>query len=564
MKSATAPSDTDSSKQVRLVDVLVVGGGISGLCAVDEIQRHMQQLHKQQPLSVLLLEANARVGGRCYCDEQGCDLGGAYFGPLQDRVLSVIDALGLKLKKVNTEQKTVSFVNNKIKPFDGVIPPLNPLALLDVNTMMVEMDRIAETIDIVHPEHAPDAEILDNMTCAQMMDKFCWTQTAKNLMTTGLRAVTCKEPHEVSALAWCWYIRSSGNIKRILETKDGAQDSNVVGGAGQIPKLLAKKVTKAGCEILLSQPVRTIASNPAALDGRCIIVETETLRISAKALILAIPPNQQAKIRWCEQTARLSPIRRQALENASFGSIIKTFTFYPKPFWREHSLNGSIVADSGIALVCIESVQGTPEAPQYAIMAFILSTEAVKRSLDTKEQRRDALCRHFKRLFGDDERLLSPVDYKEHNWATEPFVGGCYVALPAVGAIVKFQPEWMRSQLIADASAGSPCGDRIFIAGTETARRFSGYMDGAVEAGIRSGRNALVALGLLDRATHFDTVSDPAPSKQMPFVEMGLSNAEKRWIPSVGQLLAGLGVTLTAVVLLWLAYFNKQGRLVEL
>ena len=65
------------------VDVLVVGGGISGLTAAYRLLRHSN-------LSVLVLEANDRVGGRTVNlplpGENITEGGGQWTGPGQDRV----------------------------------------------------------------------------------------------------------------------------------------------------------------------------------------------------------------------------------------------------------------------------------------------------------------------------------------------------------------------------------------------------------------------------------------------------------------------------------------------
>ena len=76
------------------------------------------------------------------------------------------------------------------------------------------------------------------------------------------------------------------------------------------------------------------------------------------------------------------------------------------------------------------------------------------------------------------------------------------------------------------------------MAGTENAYRMVGYMDGAVEAGERIARNVLVSLGRLP-PSQYDVVSSPAPSPQLPFVDMELSFVETH-APSVPQVVGAL------------------------
>ena len=127
-------------------------------------------------------------------------------------------------------------------------------------------------------------------------------------------------------------------------------------------------------------------------------------------------------------------------------------------------------------------------------------------------------------MFGDD-RMLNAVGYAEQNWMGEEYSEGCYVGVMPPGvmsslgeelgwfATVIFRSifhvvvgEWlivssssvMRyfsvflyifSRLAAASRLGpgdtirDPIG-RIHFAGTETATLWSGYMDGAISAGI--------------------------------------------------------------------------------
>ena len=75
----------------RRVDVVVVGGGISGLVAARKVARAGR--------SVLVVEARKRVGGRVLNHELGdgsvVEAGGAFVGPTQDHVLRLARELGV-------------------------------------------------------------------------------------------------------------------------------------------------------------------------------------------------------------------------------------------------------------------------------------------------------------------------------------------------------------------------------------------------------------------------------------------------------------------------------------
>jgi monoamine oxidase len=310
-------------------------------------------------------------------------------------------------------------------------------------------------------------------------------------------------------------------VKRLLESENGAQDSKVLGGTGRISLELAK--TLPDNWIRRNSPVRSIDTSKSVSDG-VITVRGDDFTVRAKTVILAIPPVQQLRIQW---TPALEPNRMQALQHFPMGHIIKTFCFYERKFWGQQGFNGSAVADSGISVVTLDDSK--PGSSEGIIMGFVVSDQAREWASKTPEQRRDALAQHYAKVFGTDE-ALKVIRYKDKCWADEQFVGGCYVGVPTPGTLIKFPMK--------DYVGHPEPIPRVFVAGTEAARVFVGYLDGAVEAGERAGRNSLVRLGTIP-ASDYELVSSPAPSPQMPFVPMEISWAEKYLLPSVPQALFG-------------------------
>jgi monoamine oxidase len=72
---------------------------------------------------------------------------------------------------------------------------------------------------------------------------------------------------------------------------------------------------------------------------------------------------------------------------------------------------------------------------------------------------------------------FQPAHYVEKVWMEEPYIGGCYTSYCPPGVLTRFGP-----------AIREPIGSRIYIAGTETALQWTGYMNGAIEAGERAAR----------------------------------------------------------------------------
>lgn len=80
------------------------------------------------------------------------------------------------------------------------------------------------------------------------------------------------------------------------------------------------------------------------------------------------------------------------------------------------------------------------------------------------------------------ERARDVLDYVDRDWSAEPFTRGCYGAHLPPGAWTVFGP-----------ALRAPVG-RIHWAGTETAERWTGYIDGAIDSGRRVAAEVLAAL----------------------------------------------------------------------
>uniref|UniRef100_A0A3Q2CV34 monoamine oxidase n=1 Tax=Cyprinodon variegatus TaxID=28743 RepID=A0A3Q2CV34_CYPVA len=73
------------------------------------------KLLKASGLNPVVLEARDRVGGRTFTvrnkETKWVDLGGAYVGPTQNRILRLAKEYGIKTYKVNEQEHLVHYVN---------------------------------------------------------------------------------------------------------------------------------------------------------------------------------------------------------------------------------------------------------------------------------------------------------------------------------------------------------------------------------------------------------------------------------------------------------------------
>ena len=145
----------------KSVEVVVIGGGISGLCAA-------KLLALEHGISVVVLEARDRVGGRTNTLEDPkfkyVDLGGAYVGPTQNRILRVAKELGIETYKVYNEGNTVELLGGKWQVFSGDVSTWNPIAILDYYNMIRTLDKMGEEIPLDEPWKARKAVEWDSFS----------------------------------------------------------------------------------------------------------------------------------------------------------------------------------------------------------------------------------------------------------------------------------------------------------------------------------------------------------------------------------------------------------------
>ncbi|NXL83548.1 AOFB oxidase, partial [Alectura lathami] len=288
------------------------------------------KLLTESGLNVVLLEANDRVGGRTFTVKNKhvkyVDLGGAYVGPTQNRLLRLAKELGVETYKVNEVEHLIHHVKGKSYPFKGAFPPLwNPLAYLDYNNLWRTMDEMGKEIPNEAPWKAPHAEEWDKMTMQDFIDKICWTNAAKSFATLFVNVDVTSEPHEVSALWFLWYVKQCGGTARIFSTTNGGQERKFVGGSGQISEKIMERL---GGRVKLRKPVVRIDQS-----GENVVVETLDHGLyESKYVISAIPPALGLKIHF---NPPLPPMRNQLINRIPMGSVIKCIVYYKETFWRK-------------------------------------------------------------------------------------------------------------------------------------------------------------------------------------------------------------------------------------
>ena len=470
-EAAARVQRTGRRRSGATVDVLVIGGGISGLTAAYRLLRHSD-------LSVLVLEANDRVGGRTVNlplpGGKITEGGGQWTGPGQDRVQALARELGIGMFDTYVTGESVYVYQGKRQPHTGSIPPLGSSALADLVHNLAQLDQMANTVPLDAPWQAPDAEQWDATTFGQWLDANVATAEARSLYTLVFSIINGQDPHATSLLFALFVIHSGGGIARLIGTSGGAQNSRFVGGSQEISLRMASRL---GSRVMLQTPVDHIDQT----SGKYVVVRSGTEEFAARRVIVAMTPQDANRVRY---TPTLTTQRIMLQKIWPIGGGWKTFAVYKKPFWRAQGLNGQAITDLPAALYTADN---SPPDGSLGVLLSFFGTANQKfefggspRQLNDLGARRGAVLDAFATIFG--KQALHPIAYLEKDWMREPWIAGCKAPVPP-GLLT------MYTSALTD-----PVG-RIHWAGTETAPINVGAMDGAVRAGERTAREVAAALG---------------------------------------------------------------------
>jgi monoamine oxidase len=457
----------------RRADVVVVGAGLAGLVAALRLVAAGR--------SVIVLEARDRVGGRVWNHDLGnghvSERGGTFVGPTQDHMAALTRQLQIGTFPVYDQGDDVYVADGQRLTYSdrgpfGTAPP-DPVITAQLAGLVLNIDAMSTQVPVTAPWTAPNATALDGQTLQSYLDDQSISPRLQQVTAAALRAIFGAEARELSMLFTLFYTAASGDAKhpgtfqRSFDTRGGAQQSRLVGGSQIVPLTLAAQL---GARVVLSSPVRSITRA-----GGAVKVLSDRLTVTARRVIVAIPPTLAARIHY---DPLLPPGRDGLTQRYGPGTLIKVAAVYDRPFWREHGLTGQAVA-TGFPISI--SYDDSPPGGRPGVLFWFVGGDNARRYRTLRAaERRGAVLSQLASFFGAEARR--PSQFFETDWSTQPWTRGCPVGIPAVGSFVAHGPHLRE-----------PVGN-IHWAGTETATYWNGYMDGAVSSGQRAAAEVAAEL----------------------------------------------------------------------
>jgi monoamine oxidase len=445
------------------VNVVVIGAGLSGLMAGRELQRRGVD-------SFIVLEARERVGGRTLNMPIGgghiVEVGGEWIGPGQNAIATLIDELGIGAFDHYYDGDTTYDIEGRISR--GLLPDVSLSEAVDFGRVAWQLDRLAKKMPVGEPWRMPDAAALDQATLGSWLREHASTSFTPSVFRLISRAVWSGYPERISLLWVLHYLRSAGGLLPVIFNDGGAQDQRIEGGSQVISERMASDL---GGRVLLGRPVLRIEDR--APKRMRVVTASETF--TADRVIVAMAPADTARIEFLPALPKPRRDLVSGWTRLPRLPLVKAAMLYERPFWRADGRNGAMQSDrSPIQLV----FDNSPEDASMGVLSCFLSVVECPHLADRK-LREEGLKEELARYFGPN--ALDATGYVEKDWAADPWSTGCIT--PLTPGVLTAGGEHLRK----------PSG-RIYWAGTESAKRWCGYMDGAISAGARAAGEAHVSL----------------------------------------------------------------------
>jgi monoamine oxidase len=420
--------------------VAIIGAGLAGLTAARELGRRGAQ--------IVIFEARDRVGGRVWTSHEfsegrHAELGADLIEEEQDRLLQLAKEMGCE--PVRILRGGFGFHTS-----DGDTRAVVPA------WMKIE-ERLKPLVDAYCVSEERWDTAIARELAAQSVDDWLKRVRATAIerrVLTGMRGFFLADPSELSLLMLVDQFASGGNPAQ-------AKMYRLRDGNASLPRALARRVRGT---LHLQTAVLSIATSTKGV--RLVVAGGDGRRSEVRA-DYAVVTAPASTLRDIEIRPALPPRQRQAIESLAYGRATRVLAEFDRRFWRAPMRRRAFGTDADTGAVWDGNEQQGGRGGILSLLAGGSASEGLQR---LASQGGRALARELAWL-GSREHM--PRTLKMVVWEKDPWARGGYAVFTA-----GYDPQ-LRAWL------SRPHG-RIVFAGEHTSIRSQGYMNGAVESGLRA------------------------------------------------------------------------------
>jgi monoamine oxidase len=418
-------------------DVIVIGGGFAGVTAARESALGGAE--------TLLLEARDRLGGRTWTrrwNDTDIELGGGWVHWHQPHVWAEITRAGLGVEIGEGAARASWYAGDERR--EGSIAERDAIAERGWNQFVADVDDV---MPLPHdPLHAGEKlERLDRQTIAARLEELELDTEEHDVLSAELESLAHGPLDDAGAVSVLrWHALSGGSLALTQQTGGRVTFAD---GTRSLVEAIAGKVAY---EKRLSTPVAAVSQ----ADGRVEVHTRAGETIPARKAIVAVPLNALGGI---EFDPPLSETKRAGIELGQASRGIKIFIHARgEPLF----VNG---IKPGHPFGYLDTEVIYPDGTQ--LMIGFGYDEEICDAADLA-----AVQGHLDDIIPGYEAIAATA----HDWLGDEFSRGTW-AIHRPGWYTDYHAEMQRPE-------GS-----VLLAGSDFANGWAGFMDGAIESGLRAG-----------------------------------------------------------------------------
>ena len=434
-----------SSRELAGTSVIVAGAGLAGLSAARALEA--------RGAAVTVVEARDRVGGRVwtlrtqFAARQHAEAGADLIEDEQEHVLAL--AKELRLKTVRILRDSFGFYGPDARGRRKV--HTGPAAMSKIAALLGGTIRDFQLAE--ERWDSPVAARLGRQSVAQWLEREN-VPAALRAGVRGFRGFFLADPEDLSMLPLVEQFAASGPPGQ-------GRLFRIDGGNDRLATTVAKRLRGA---VLLGTVVRRIRRHDERVTVTIEALGKPHTELTADFVVCALPASTARGVFF---DPPLPEAQRHAIERLRYGCATRLLLQFDRRFWKTRGRPIAFGTDlpTGAVWDGNEHQRGP-----HGILSFLAGGQASKALQDTLHREGErGVIRQIDWL-GRPSRLVASQVVA---WDHDPLARGGYAYFDP-----SFDPLWR-------AWLARPAG-RIVFAGEHTSIKWQGYMNGAVESGLRA------------------------------------------------------------------------------
>jgi monoamine oxidase len=426
-------------------DLIVIGGGFAGVTAAREASLRDR--------SVLLLEARDRLGGRTWrADWHGSpvEYGGAWVHWHQPHTWSEITRAGIEVAVSGGAEVAGWYVGDERR--SGSVEQRDAIARRGWDRFV---DGVREALPVPHdPTHAIGALArFDRLSIAERLNELELSEEELAVLTAELESLAHAPLEDAGAVSVLRWHALSGYSLELTQFTGGR-----VTMAGGTRALLDAIASRAPFEHRLQTPVQAVAQRGDHVE----VAVSDGSEYAAGAVVVAVPLNALGAI---EFTPALSEDKQRAIALGQASRGIKIFIRAR----GEPVAHNSIRPGHPFGYLDTDWMDG--DGSQQLIGFGMDAERCDPADLPAVQRQLEAILPGYEVL-----------DATAHDWLADERSRGTWAI---------HRPGWYEHH---HAAMQVPEG-RVVLAGSDIANGWAGFIDGAIESGLRAGARAAALAG---------------------------------------------------------------------